>query len=168
MRFLPSSHDPSILDGAARAEPTTTHPQEQAVPMHHPHKQSVTASQCIEPSCSSPLCYLAQPTHDKTAHLGAEHELFNIGPSWSGLSKMNEPAAVTCRSQGAKTGCQTSGHNNLLPITLPDRLGFCVAQVSLLFSTEIECQPEDGYHRSPWGHCQDDPLRHSSKLIFYA
>ena len=48
------------------------------------------------------------------------------------------------------------------------RLGFCVAQVSLLFSTEIECQPEDGYHRSPWGHCQDDPLRHSSKLIFYA
>ena len=32
---------------------------------------------------------------------------------------MNEPAEVICRSEEAKTGCQTAGHSNLsLPITL--------------------------------------------------
>lgn len=63
MRFPQSSHYPSILDGAARAEPTMTHPQEQVVQMYHPHEQSMTVSISVHRAKLLPRALVPRPAH---------------------------------------------------------------------------------------------------------
>ena len=85
------------------------------LPQAKPDSQHLSASsRALLSAVTSP-----QLANDQTACRGAEHKLFDICASGSGLCKMNESAKVICRSEGAKTGCQTAGHSDLsLPITL--------------------------------------------------
>ena len=121
MRLLQSSHYPFMSDGMACAERMATHLQKQVVRcIITPHKQSLTVSISVHPA-KQLLSEVTSPqlANNQTVCLGAEHKLFNICASGSGLCKMNEPTKVICQSEGAKTGCQTAGHSDIsLPITL--------------------------------------------------